>query len=108
MILAVIEIEVWLTNEREIMMRNRILVFVLFLGVVFSLNWAGVKEDVEGIEEKIDAAMSHFFGPATPGADAQKGFIFLIDAIELAAPHTGFGEEFTGKIKEANSLFKST
>jgi hypothetical protein len=26
----------------------------------------------------------------------------------MAAPHTGFGEEFAGKIKKANSLFKST
>jgi hypothetical protein len=90
------------------MMRNRILIFVLFLGVVFSLNWTGVKADVEKIQTKIDAAMSHFFGPATPGADAKEGFIYLIDAIEMAAPHTGFGEEFAGKIKKANSLFKST
>ena len=89
-------------------MRNRILIFVLFMGVVFSLNWTGDKADVEKIQTKIDAAMSHFFGPATPGADSQTGFIYLIDAIEMAAPHTGFGEEFTSKIEKANSLFKST
>jgi hypothetical protein len=72
------------------------------------MSWTGMKVDVEKIDAKIDAAMSHFFGPATPGADSEKGFIYLIDAIEMAAPHTGFGEEFTGKIKESNALFKGT
>ncbi len=89
-------------------MRKKICIFVLFFIVMLSMSWAGVTMDVEKIDAKIDAAMSHFFGPATPGADSKKGFIYLIDAIEMAAPHTGFGEEFTGKIKEANILFKGT
>jgi hypothetical protein len=90
------------------MMRKEIFVVVLLFIVSFSVSWPGALMDVEKIETKIDAAMSHFFGPATPGADSKKGFIYLIDAIEIAAPHTGFGEEFNGKIKEANALFKNT
>jgi hypothetical protein len=90
------------------MMRKKIFIFLLLFSVMLSMSWTGVRVDVEKINAKIDAAMSHFFGPATPGADSKKGFIYLIDAIEMAAPHTGFGEEFTGKIKEANALFKST
>lgn len=93
-------------------MRNKILIFVLLFVVLLLMSWARVSVDIEKskekIDKKIDAVMSHFFGPATPGADTKKGFIYLIDAIEMAAPHTGFGEEFTGKIKEANTLFKST
>ncbi len=89
-------------------MRKMICIFVLLFIVVLSISWAGVTMDVEKIDAKIDAAMSHFFGPATPGADSRKGFIYLIDAIEMAAPHTEFGEEFFGKIKEANILFKNT
>jgi hypothetical protein len=89
-------------------MKNKILFFVLLFVAVLSMSWAGVTVDVDEIDAKIDAAMSHFFGPATPGAGSKKGFIYLIDAIEMAAPHTGFGEEFSGKIKEANTLFKST
>lgn len=89
------------------MMRNKTFIFLLLLSVMLSMNWTRERIDVEKIETKIDAAMSHFFGPATPGADSKKGFIYLIEAIEMAAPHTGFGEEFTGKIKEANALFKS-
>ncbi len=89
-------------------MRNRIVIFISLFVVMLSWGWAREKVDVEKIDAKIDAAMSHFFGPATPGADSIKGFIYLIDAIEMAAPHTGFGEEFFGKIKEANALFKST
>jgi len=89
-------------------MRNKIFIFALLFIVMLSLSWTGMTVDIEKIDEKIDAAMSHFFGPATPGADSTKGFIYLIDAIEMAAPHTGFDEEFTAKIKEANNLFKST
>jgi hypothetical protein len=89
-------------------MRKRIFSFVMLFVVMLSMSWTGVTVDVDEINAKIDAAMSHFFGPATPGADSKKGFIYLIDAIEMAAPHTGFGEEFTSKIKEANALFKST
>jgi hypothetical protein len=89
-------------------MRNKIFIFVLLFVVMLSMSWTGVTVDIEKIDAKIDAAMSHFFGPATPGADSKKGFIYLIDAIEMAAPLTGFGEDFTGKIKEANALFKST
>ncbi len=89
-------------------MRNKIFVLVLLFVVMLSMNWTRVTVDVEKIDAKIDAAMSHFFGPATPGADSKKGFISLINAIEMAAPHTGFGEEFTDKIKKANTLFKST
>lgn len=90
------------------MVRNKIFIFQLLFIFVLTMSGGGVRMDVVEIETKIDAAMSHFFGPATPGADAQMGFIYLIDAIEIAAPHTGFGEEFSGKIKKANSLFKST
>jgi hypothetical protein len=89
-------------------MRNKIFIFVLIFVVMLSMSWTGESVEVEKIDAKIDEAMSHFFGPATPGADSKKGFIYLIDAIEMAAPHTGFGEEFTGKIKEANTLFKSS
>jgi len=89
-------------------MRNKIFIFVLLFVVMLSMSWTGVTVDVEKIDAKINAAISHFFGPATPGADSKKGFIYLIDAIEMAAPHTGFGEEFIGKIREANALFKST
>jgi hypothetical protein len=89
-------------------MRSKVLFLVLFLSVSLSINGTTVKAEIEKIETKIDAAMSHFFGPATPGADTKKGFLYLIDAIEMAAPHSGFGEEFTSKIKEANVLFKST
>jgi hypothetical protein len=89
-------------------MRNKILVFVLIFGVMLTMSWSRVTVDIEKIDAKIDAAMSHFFGPATLEADAQKGFIYLIDAIEMAAPHTGYGEDFAGKIKKANRLFKST
>jgi hypothetical protein len=90
------------------MMKNKVLIFTLLLVVMVSMNWPGESVDVDKIQTKIDAAMSHFFGPATPGADAKEGFIYLIDAIEMAAPHTGFGEDFTGKIEKANTLFKST
>jgi hypothetical protein len=89
-------------------MRNKIFIFALLFAVVFSMGWTRARVDIEKIDAKIDAAMSHFFGPATPGADMKKGFIYLIDAIEMTAPHTGFGEDFMGKIKEANTLFKST
>jgi hypothetical protein len=89
-------------------MKNKISIFVLLFVVMLSMSWTGVTVEVEKINAKIDAAMSHFFGPATPGADSQKGFIYLIDAIEMAAPHTGFGEDFARKIKEANTLFKDT
>jgi hypothetical protein len=89
-------------------MRRKIYIFVLLFVVSLSFGWTAVNGDVEKIDAKIDAAMSHFFGPATPEADSKKGFIYLIDAIEMAAPLTGYGEEFTGKIKEANALFKST
>lgn len=90
------------------MMKNKLFIFLLLFIFMFSISWTGVRMDIDKIETKIDAAISHFFGPATPGADSKKGFIYLIDAIEMAAPHTGFGEEFVGKIKEANALFKST
>jgi len=89
-------------------MRKKICISVVVCVVLLSLSWTVLKADIEKIETKIDAAMSHFFGPATPGADSKKGFFCLIDAIEMAAPHTGFGEEFNGKIKEANALFKNT
>jgi len=89
-------------------MKNRMIVFVLLFVFMLSMSWTRMTVDIEKIDAKIDAAMSHFFGPATPGADSEKGFIYLIDAIEMAAPHTGFGEDFVGKIKEANTLFKKT
>ena len=89
-------------------MRNIILILALLFSVVFSMGGIGITIDIEKINAKIDAAMSHFFGPATPGADTKKGFIYLIDAIEMSAPHTGFGEDFVGKIREANTLFWST
>ena len=89
-------------------MRNKIVIFVSLFLAMLSMSWTGVTVDVKKIDAKIDAAMSHFFGPATPGADSIIGFIYLIDAIEMAAPQTGFGENFVGKIKEANNLFKST
>jgi hypothetical protein len=89
-------------------MRYNISILVSLCIVSLSLGLTSAPVDIEKIQTKIDAAMSHFFGPATPDADAKKGFIYLIDAIELAAPHTEFGEEFAEKIKEANTLFKST
>ncbi len=89
-------------------MRNRFFIFVVWVAIVFSFCWSIETPDIAQIDKKIDSAMSHFFGPATPGADSKKGFISLVDAIEMAAPHTDFGDDFTGKISEANALFKST
>lgn len=89
-------------------MRYCVFVFVLLFIIMLSWGWRGQTVDIETIDAKIDEAMSHFFGPATPGASSEKGFICLIDAIEMAAPHTGFGEDFADKVKEANTLFKST
>jgi hypothetical protein len=90
------------------MMRHKIFIFLLLFIFLLPMSWAGVTADIAKIDAKIDEAMSHFFGPATPGADSKKGFICLIDALEMATPHTGFGEDFLDKIKEANTLFKST
>jgi hypothetical protein len=38
-------------------------------GVMGAHLVAAVTVDVDEIDAKIDAAVSHFFGPATPGAD---------------------------------------
>jgi hypothetical protein len=89
-------------------MRNRIFVSIVLVVAVFSFSWSIENPDIAKVDERIDLAMSHFFGQATPGADSKKGFIYLVDAIEMAAPHTDFGDDFTGKITEANALFKST
>lgn len=89
-------------------MRSNFFIFALSVIAAFPLCWSLEAADRAKIDQYIDLAMSHFLGPATLGASSQKGFIYLIDAIEMAGSHFGFGDEFRDKIKKANALFKNT
>ena len=88
-------------------MKTRIL---MITGITLSLLCAGrpmAAADVAAIDARIKMAADILLVPADRQGDLTKGFMFLIEAIAMAAPDTRFPSEFATKIAAAKQIFES-
>jgi len=83
--------------------------FILILLAIVILVFGGMKKaEVKEIDDKIKEAEKCFFSMMGRVDNPTKGFKLLLEAIEMAAPHTGFSPEFKDKIVKVRKLSKET